>query len=94
MGRQDKRLRKLWRGGSNVRLKDVLGALEAAGFVCKRTGDGHWLCHHRDALVSVSVAPPHGRPDEVLHAYVSAARHAIEAVWSWEDAHAGEDADR
>jgi hypothetical protein len=84
VGRQGKHERRLSGRGRNVRLADALGALQAAGFECEQGSRGHWLCRHRAAGVVVTVAPPHGRENKLLPAYVKATREALAAVEQWE----------
>ena len=73
-----KRAEALRRNPKAVRVGDLVAALEAADFVCRRTPNGHWLCRHPTTGEFVSFAEPHGKGDSfVKPVYV---RRAVQAI--------------
>jgi len=81
-----KSLDRLRRHPKSVRTSNLTAALEEAGFECRRTPNGHWLCRHLETGEMVSFAEPHGKGDSfVKPVYVRRAIQAIDALEAEDD---------
>ena len=82
----DKLERALRQSPHSVRVAQLVAALEARGFDCRRTANGHWLCFHPQHSLDVHFAEPHGQGDSFVKLpYVRKAIRALDAVQAAEE---------
>ena len=77
----DKLLKKVQAGRSNVRIDELLKLMESHGFKWKRTKHGYMFIHEKLKNVTLPHVPiPHGRENKILRRYIDMCLLAIDAL--------------
>lgn len=77
----DKLLKKVQTGRSNVRIDELLKLMESCGFKWKRTKHGYMFIHEKLKNVTLPHVPiPHGRENKILRRYIDMCLLAVDAL--------------
>lgn len=77
----DKLLKKVQDGRSNVRIYELVKLMESYGFKWKRTKHGYMFIHDKLKNVTLPHVPiPHGRENKILRRYIDMCLLAIDAL--------------